>query len=108
MANYIENANLEPNRFVTPSSRYIFNKVLYYGENKFLTFELYKKKEIPANQRDRYYVVTGGTEYRPDLVSQKAYGTVDFWWKIMEANNLKDILDFKAGLNVRIPSSVLG
>jgi len=41
-------------------------------------------------QSDKYFVVTPGTEYRPDLVSKEAYGAVDFWWKIMEANNIKD------------------
>ena len=49
-----------------------------------------------------------GQEYRPDLVSNRVYGTPDFWWRIMEANNIKDVFEFKAGLNLRIPGSVLG
>jgi hypothetical protein len=108
MANYIENTNLQPSRFVPVSSRYTNSKVYYYTENKFLTFETYKKKEIPLSSNDKYYSVTAGDEFRPDLVSNRAYGTPDFWWRIMEVNNIKDIFDFKAGINIRIPSSILG
>jgi hypothetical protein len=108
MANYIENTRINPLRFVTVSSRYAETPIIYYTENKLLTFPIYKKTEIPISSNDRYYVVTPGKEYRPDLVSLSAYGTVDFWWKIMEANNIKDIFDFKAGLNLRIPNAVLG
>jgi hypothetical protein len=108
MANYIETTKISPKRFVNVSSRYSETPIIYYTENKLLTFPTYKKKAIPKSSKDKYYVVTPGREYRPDLVSLAAYGTVDFWWKIMEANNIKDIFDFKAGLNIRIPDSVLG
>lgn len=108
MANFIEETTLDPKRFVPVSSRYAANTVVYYTENKLLTFKTYKKTDMPLSDRDIYAVITPGTEYRPDLVSQKVYGTVDFWWKIMEANNLKDIFEFKAGLNIRIPDAILG
>ena len=52
-------------------------------------------------------VITKGSEYRPDLVSFDEYGTIDFWWKIMEVNGIKDILDFAAGRNIRLPNNVL-
>lgn len=105
MANFTEVTNIDPRRFIPPSSRYLESKVLYYTENKLLTFNTYKKTEIPANDRDKYAVITPGVEYRPDLVSQQAYGTVDFWWKILEANGMKDIWEFKSGKNIRIPGS---
>lgn len=108
MANYIEVTNINPVNFVPPSSRYANSTVVYYTENKLLTFTTYIKNTYITNNKDRYFVITAGTEYRPDLVSQTAYGTVDFWWKIMEANNIMDIYDFKAGLNILIPSAVLG
>jgi hypothetical protein len=38
------------------------------------------------------------------MVSQEAYGVPDFWWRIMEFNNIKDVFDFKSGLNIAIPS----
>lgn len=108
MANYIEKTKIDAKRFVPVSSRYAETTVVYYTENKLITFITYKKIPIVFGNRDRFYVVTSGTEYRPDLVSQNAYGTVDFWWKLMEANNIKDIFDFKAGLNIRIPNAIFG
>jgi hypothetical protein len=108
MANYIEKTNLDPSRFVPTSSRYIGIDVIYYTENKILTFKTYKKQTSSSpGINDKYYVVTPGTEYRPDLVSYAAYGTVDFWWRIMEANNIKDVFDFKAGLNIYLPDTLL-
>lgn len=108
MANYIEKSKIDPRRFVPVSSRYTNSTVLYYGEQKLLTYNLYKKTVQKTSSKDKYFVVTPGTEYRPDLVSQTAYGTTDFWWKIMEANDIKDIFDFKAGLNIRIPDNIFG
>ena len=108
MSNYIEYTNIRPTRYVPITSRYSSSTVVYYTENKILSFSTYKKINVPISQSDKYYVVTSGTEYRPDVVSQNAYGTPDFWWKILEANNIKDIYDFKAGLNIRIPNSIFG
>jgi hypothetical protein len=108
MANLIEHTKISAKRFVPVSSRYAETQVVYYTENKLLTFVTYKKSPTTLGSKDRYYVVSPGTEYRPDLVSQTAYGTVDFWWKIMEANNIKDVFEFKAGLNIRIPNAILG
>lgn len=108
MANYIEETNISAKKFVPVSSRYADNKVVYYTENKLLTFTIYKKSPVQFGKRDKYAVVSPGSEYRPDLVSQKMYGTPDFWWKILEANGLKDIFEFKAGLNVRLPDAIFG
>ena len=105
MANFIEQTNINSQQFVSPTSRYADGKVVYYTENKLLTFSTYKKKEIPLSNQDKYAMVSPGVEYRPDLVSQQAYGTVDLWWKILEANGLKDVWEFKSGLNIRIPNS---
>lgn len=108
MANFIEATAIDPKRFVNFSSRYSNAEVYYYTENKLLTFGTYKKEEIPLSERDKYFVITSSTEFRPDLVSLSAYGTVDFWWKIMEANGIKDIFQFKSGINIRIPDNIMG
>ena len=108
MANLITETDIEARRFVTRSSRYIDSEVIYYGENRILTFTTYKKPQNRKSEQDKFYVITPGTEYRPDLVSKKAFGTVDFWWKILEFNNMKDIFEFKSGKNIRIPINVLG
>ena len=47
MANYIETTNINPRRFVTVSSRYVESPVIYYTENKLLTFPTYKKQQYP-------------------------------------------------------------
>lgn len=108
MANYIEKTDLNAKRFIPVSSRYTDSEVVYYTENKLITFKTYKKRtSSDPGLNDKYYVVTPGTEYRPDLVSYVAYGTPDFWWKILEANNIKDIFDFKSGLNIYIPDAIL-
>lgn len=108
MANYIENTDLNPTRFIPTSSRYTASRVIYYTDNKLITFNTYKKQTpTQPGLDDKYYVVTPGTEYRPDLISYAAYGTVDFWWRIMEANNIKDVFELKSGLNIYIPNSLL-
>jgi hypothetical protein len=109
MSNYIETTKLDAKRFVPVSSRYANSEVIYYTEKKLLTFVTYKKNQNKEkeNARTKFYVVSSGMEYRPDLVSSKVYGTPDFWWKIMEYNNIKDIFDFKAGVNLVIPNSLL-
>jgi hypothetical protein len=104
MANFIEKTNIKASKFVVPTSRYIDSQVVYYTDRKLITFELYVRSSIPTSSKDKYFVLTPGYEYRPDLLSQDAYGTPDFWWKIMQANGIYDIFDFISGLNVRIPS----
>jgi hypothetical protein len=104
MANYIEYAtNLVSELYVVPTSRYVNSLVVYYGNQKKMTFDTYKKTQIEENQDDKYMLITAGYEYRPDLVSQKVYYTPDYWWRIMEANNIIDVLDFKQGITIRIP-----
>jgi hypothetical protein len=105
MANKITNTNISARKFIPNTSRYSDSKVIYYGENNLLTFETYKKPSIETSSRDRFYVIGPGEEFRPDLVSKKAFNTEDFWWKILEFNNIKDIFDFTVGKTIRIPSN---
>jgi len=111
MANKIE---LVPNRraqdVVPATSRYADSQVLYYtvGDITYITFNTYKKTPIEETSRDHFATIPPGMAYRPDLVSNDSYGTPDFWWKIMEANNIKDIYEFKAGITIRIPNNIFG
>jgi hypothetical protein len=109
MANAIEYTNIKPieSSLVSVSSRYAYSTVLYYGQNKCLTFTTYKRNVYTPTSGDKYAVIPAGMEYRPDLVSQEAYGVPDFWYKIMEANKMSDILEFKTGMNIIIPGAVL-
>ena len=107
MANKITLANLNPSNFIDSFSRYSGLNILYYGEQNFITFETYKRPKVKSTGDDRSYVITKGTEYRPDLVANKAYGNVEWWWRILEANNMMDIWDFKAGTTITIPSVLM-
>lgn len=110
MANKIENVpfSTPTNGFVTASSRYATSTLIYYGNFHKMTFTTYKKSQPTLSDSDKYSVVPPGWEYRPDLASKYMYGTVDFWWKILETNGMKDVWEFKAGVNVRLPINVYG
>lgn len=106
MPNKTTKTNLRPQQFVDAFSRYTESEVIYYGERNLLTFTTYKKRNSAPNDGDRFTVIRPGHEYRPDLVSQEAYGSPNFWWFIMEANGIMDIFDFKGGMNIRLPGRV--
>lgn len=106
MANHIEISKIKAKKFVPNGSRYYDSPVLYYGEDKYTTYPTYRKSPIKRSNRDRYTVISKSTEFRPDLVSADMYGTSIFWWKIMEANNIKDIYDFRAGISLIIPGNI--
>lgn len=104
MAVPVEIVATDARTYVTSTSRYANSQVMLYGEDRLATFTTYKRTRIGTSDQDRYMVVPPGEEYRPDLTSYRAFGTVDYWWQIMQANNISDIFDYKAGTNLRIPS----
>jgi len=104
MANKIISSKFKAGNFVDFTSRYLSSDVIYYGDDHIITFKTYVRNPPALSPTDKYYLITQATQYRPDLVSQLAYGVPSFWWRIMEANSLKDISDFTAGTTVRIPS----
>ena len=106
MANEIEVSNLRSEDFVPVTSRYYGTDVIYYSDQKLITFPTYKKKTYTPSTDDKVAAITPGMQYRPDLVSNKVYGVPDFWWKIMEVNGIKDVFDFKAGLTIRLPQNI--
>jgi hypothetical protein len=108
MANKIEYTELEAKQFVPTTSRYNASRVLKYSEERITTFETYKRKPFIMSQQDQLTVITPGMEYRPDLMSMDKYGTTDFWWRIMEANKMKDITEFKAGRTIVLPENAYG
>lgn len=94
-------------RYVNASSRYAGSKVIQYTEDKHITFETYKRKRVLPGPEDQWLEITKAVEYRPDLVSAELYGAPDFWWRLLEYNGMKDVLEFKAGKNIRIPGDIL-
>ena len=103
MTHPIELSVLPAHKVLAPSSRYIKQKIIYYGEQKFLTLETYLRTPYVPNGNEKVMVITKGVEYRPDLVSYDFYGFSEHWWKIMEVNRIYDIMDFKAGRTIVLP-----
>lgn len=106
MAQTIQSSNISANNFVDSTSRYVDSEVIYYGDNHLLTFTTYRKKDKNFSSDDKFMIIGKGHEFRPDLVSKRIYGISSYWWKIMEANDIKDIYDFKAGINIRLPGNI--
>lgn len=105
MAIPVEIVDTPATTYVPKSSRYATSQVLLYGENKVATFKTYKRGTMVNSDQDRFTVIPPGEEYRPDLTSYRAYNSPDFWWQIMQINGIFDVYDYKAGKNIRIPSS---
>lgn len=56
------------------------------------------------NYKPAYYRVINSDLMRPDLISWKCYGTVEFWWIIMVVNNIENPLtDLSEGQVLTIP-----
>jgi len=103
----IEPSELTPRQVATPNSRYLRSQnVIYYGEQRFITYDLYIKTPYKKTGNERIMVINKGVEYRPDLVSFDVYGFPDNWWRILEANGIKDVFDFKAGRTILLPEVI--
>jgi hypothetical protein len=104
MANTIETYNIIDSRnFTVRSSRYLNSRIYYYGGDKKITYETYKRKTYAYSDSDKFYEINPGLNYRPDLVSNNFYGVPDYWWLIMEYNGIYDIFDFTSGKIIRLP-----
>jgi hypothetical protein len=53
----------------------------------------------------QYYRIVDADVMRSDLISYKAYGTVDYWWIVLFVNNIKNPLtDIVSGDIIKIPN----
>lgn len=105
--NITDATNILKSNLIDAVSRYQKSRVIYYGDLPKTTFEIYKRIPVNANSSmDKVALITPGWEYRPDLVSFDVYGAPDFWWKILEVNGMNDVLQFRSGLTIRLPSSI--
>jgi len=107
MAQPIFYTRIRPNTLVSGGSRYLKQNVIYYGETKFMTFDTYLRQPYVAKGDEKVMVITKGVEYRPDLVSYDFYGFPDNWWRILEANGMYDVFDFKSGKTILLPNQVI-
>jgi hypothetical protein len=107
MANEISYTNYGTKNLVASTSRYAARTVIHYGIHKKAAFAVHGKKIIGVLPGDKFYEIQKDMEFRPDLVSNHFFGMPDLWWRIMEVNGMKDILEFRSGRNIRIPNSFL-
>lgn len=107
MSQLIQVAKITPQEILPAGSRYLRQQVIYYGEQKFLTFDTYNRKNYQPNGQEKIMIISKGLEYRPDLVSYDVYGYVDNWWRILEANKMKDVWEFKAGKTIILPDRII-
>jgi hypothetical protein len=85
------------------SNRYKFCNV--YPSDKELFFETYDIPEIAKSVDDKFHQIIAGEEGRWDLISYKHYRTVEYWWLICHANEIRDPFEIlPAGTIIRIPS----
>lgn len=105
MTQLIEYSSIPTHMVLAPSSRYMKQSIIYYGEQRFLTMETYIRKPYTPTGSEQVMVISKAEEYRPDLVSYDFYGFSENWYKIMEANKIYDIFDFKAGKTIILPIS---
>ncbi len=60
--------------------------------------------ELEPADGDAFVTITDDLIRRPDLISNRAYGTPDLWWVIYEFNGIRDpLFELKAGQVLRIP-----
>jgi hypothetical protein len=105
MTQLIEPSGVDPNSVSAATSRYRENQnIIYYGEQRFITYDLYIRKGYTKSGNEQSMVITKGIEYRPDLLSFDFYGFPDHWWKILEANGMKDVFEFKTGKTIFLPA----
>lgn len=100
----IERANIRIENVTDEYSRYRDSKVIYYGVKRLIAFETYLRQPYQVTGEESILLIKKTIEYRPDLVSYDVYGVPDYWWKILEVNNMKDVWDFKAGVTIKLPS----
>lgn len=107
MSTFLQRTNIDPRTILHSTSRYMNQEVIYWGDEKLITFDIYNRQEYTRSGKEKIMLLTKGVEYRPDLVSYDVYGFVDNWWRILEANGMKDIWDFKAGKTIFLPDKVI-
>ena len=102
----LEQTKTTASTYASPNSRYLDSIVYYYGDQNKITYETYKRKDIEETSNDRYAILESKYQWRPDRFAADVYGNKNLWWKIMEANNIYDIHDFKTGVQIRIPGNI--
>lgn len=63
--------------------------------------------KFEMNYKPSYYRIAGSDLMRPDIISYKCYGTVNFWWIIMVVNDIVfPLIDLQEGMILTVPSKL--
>jgi hypothetical protein len=103
----ISRAPIPTTKIVSGFSRYKKQNAIYYGEQNILTFDTYLRDTYKKVGDEKVMLITKGVEYRPDLVAYDVYGIAEAWWKIMEVNNIFDVFNFKTGITIMLPHTII-
>ena len=104
MSRSIQTTDISASDILGSTSRYADFNIILLGDEHIQTLPTYERtRSYPKSEEDKYYQITMGTQFRPDLVALECYGDPVLWWVIAEANNLFDIEDWIAGKTLRIP-----
>lgn len=98
MATIKENSRYK-NSTITDLSERTSSDSVFMVLNKFPT--------IPPSTNDSIIKITDGNKFRPDLISQIAYGDTNYGWAIMSANNIRSFASLSPGLKLRVPPLAL-
>lgn len=73
--------------------------------------DIWVPRSIEKNDFDKIVTISAEFDRRPDLMSQAEYGTPKLWWMFSVRNPdllIDPIADFVAGLEIYIPTNILG
>jgi len=63
--------------------------------------------DFPMIYEPQYYRVTNSDLMRPDIISYKCYGSVEFWWILMLVNGVDNpLLDLINGQILVVPNKL--
>lgn len=102
----LEPAVIKAENICARNSRYLSQNVVFYGDQRYITFDTYLRREYKKTGKEKVMVITKGVEYRPDLVAFDVYGSQNLWWKIMEVNKIYDVIEFTAGKTIMLPDNL--
>lgn len=91
------------NLAVQSEERFDLAKFLSFDEDRFDPLDSFFLLELPNLQSRGQYAVQNEVK-RPDLISDRFYGTTEYWWIIMAYNSMLSVEELVAGTVLEIPS----
>ena len=84
--------------------RYDISKFMEFMENEYDILSSYFITKIKELQPIGVFKVSLVEEYRPDLLSYKAYEDTQYWWILLQYNNILSFEDITLNKEIKFPS----